>query len=384
MERALKLSAEWVNAAASQRLLHLLEDAGHQALFVGGCVRNGLIGFPVTDIDVATDALPARVTSLAEQAMLRVVPTGVEHGTVTVIVDDTPHEITTFRKDVATDGRRATVEFSQDVGDDARRRDFTMNALYARSDGTVVDPLGGFEDLEARRVRFIEDAETRIKEDYLRILRFFRFYAWFGDSEQGLDQEGLAACASLADGVELLSKERVGTEMLKLLAAPNPAPAIAAMRHAGILNRVLPGADDVFLAPLIHLEEGAQPSSLSRLAVLGGENVSEMLRLSKTQSRTLALLSTESAGVVPPHEIGYRFGAEIGRSILLLRAAYSSAAVSKENLSDLEIGENAVFPISAQDLMPSIEGAELGRKLKQLEQIWIDSRFMLTRSDLLS
>src|SRR5690606_28837267 len=157
-----------------------LREHGHRALVVGGAVRNAVLGIAPGDIDISTDARPERVQELAEAAGLRQIPTGIDHGTVTVMVDGEPFEVTTFRRDVATDGRRAVVEFSTDVADDARRRDFTMNALYLEADGSVVDPLGGLEDALARRVRFIEDSKQRIREDYLRILRFFRFNAWYG------------------------------------------------------------------------------------------------------------------------------------------------------------------------------------------------------------
>ncbi|CAN0587043.1 unnamed protein product, partial [Ectocarpus sp. 12 AP-2014] len=192
---------------------------------------------------------------LARVAGLKPVPTGIDHGTVTVVADHDPFEITTFRRDVETDGRRAVVAFADTLDEDAKRRDFTMNALYARIDGTVIDPLGGLPDLRARRVRFIGDATDRIREDYLRSLRFFRFHAWYGNPDNGMDSDALAAIASHLDGLESLSRERVGAEMVKLLAARDPAPAVAAMRATGVLGRLLPGADDRALAPLIHLED---------------------------------------------------------------------------------------------------------------------------------
>ncbi|KGM89571.1 tRNA nucleotidyltransferase/poly(A) polymerase [Roseovarius mucosus DSM 17069] len=181
----MKVSGAWIEAKATQAVCAMLTGAGYQALFVGGCVRNALLGAPVGDIDIATDARPEMVVELAEGAGLKPVPTGIEHGTITVVSGHIGHEVTTFRKDVQSFGRHAVVAFADDLHTDARRRDFTMNALYARPDGDVVDPLGGLEDLRARRVRFIEDADQRIREDYLRILRFFRFHAWYGDPEGG-------------------------------------------------------------------------------------------------------------------------------------------------------------------------------------------------------
>ena len=200
----------------------MLEQDGAQALFVGGCVRNTLLGAPVADIDIATDALPERVMDLSAKAGLKAVPTGIDHGTVTVVSEGVPHEITTFRRDVETDGRRAVVVFSKDVAEDAARRDFTMNALYATPDGEIVDPLNGLPDLEARRVRFIGTASHRIQEDHLRSLRFFRFHAWYGDPAGGMDAEALAAIAENLEGLSVLSRERIGAEMLKLLSAQIP------------------------------------------------------------------------------------------------------------------------------------------------------------------
>lgn len=379
----MKVSGDWLDRTATQAVCRMLTQAGHQALFVGGCVRNALLGAEVADIDIATDALPETVVDLAEKAGLKPVPTGMDHGTITVVSGGLPHEVTTFRKDVETFGRHATVAYSQDVTEDARRRDFTMNALYARPDGTVIDPLGGLDDLRARRVRFIENPHDRIREDYLRILRFFRFHAWYGQG--GLDPDGLAACAELADGVESLSRERLGAEMLKLLAAPDPAPAVAAMRASGVLGRVLPGADDRLLAPLVHLEDsiGAAPDPVRRLAALGGEDAAERLRLSKAQARRLVRLGDGMASAAPAAELGYRDGAEAGRDIVLLRAALAGQPVAQNALDDVVLGAGARFPVTAADLMPEWQGPALGRRLDELERRWIASRFALGRDELL-
>ena len=255
----MKVLGAWMEHPATQAVCAALTAAGYRALFVGGCVRNALLAMPVADVDIATDARPEAVTALAEQAGFKVVPTGIDHGTVTVIAEGIPHEVTTFRRDVATDGRRAVVAFATRIEDDAMRRDFTMNALYAEADGRVIDPLGGLRDLIARRMRFVGTAEARIAEDYLRILRFFRFHAWYGDPDQGIDPEGLAACATLSAGLETLSAERVGAEMRKLLAAPDPAPSLASMAQSGVLQRVLPGAEARALPVLVHLEAGRPP-----------------------------------------------------------------------------------------------------------------------------
>ncbi|MGK7650919.1 CCA tRNA nucleotidyltransferase [Roseovarius sp. B08] len=380
------LTGDWIDADETQDVCRMLEAAGHRALMVGGCVRNALLGVAVNDIDISTDARPDAVVALAEATGMKPVPTGIEHGTVTVVCRGVPFEITTFRKDVETDGRRAVVAFADDVESDARRRDFTVNALYATRKGEVIDPLGGLPDIEARRIRFIDDAETRIREDYLRILRFFRFHAVYGDPNGGLDPEGLAACAALADGIDELSKERIGAEMGKMLAAHDPAPSVAAMRQAGVLAHVLPGANDRALAPLVHLEEthGIGADAMRRLAALGGESTVETLRLSRKNARRLEVLSDEAAGTQTPEALGYYHGSETARDIVLLRAALFEMPVPRDAFAAAELGANAVFPVSAQDLMPTRQGPALGKALKTLEDAWIASGFTLDRQALLS
>lgn len=381
----MRITGDWIEAEATRAVCAMLTGAGHQALFVGGCVRNALLGAPVGDIDIATDAHPERVMELAAAAGLKPVPTGIDHGTVTVVSDHVPHEVTTFREDIETDGRRAVVTYATETTHDARRRDFTMNALYARPDGTVVDPLGGLPDLRARRVRFVGDPGCRIREDYLRILRFFRFHAWYGDPGAGLDAEGLAAVAGHVAGLGGLSRERVGTEMLKLLAAPDPAPSVAAMRGAGVLAAVLPGADDRALAPLVHLEgdTGTAADGIRRLAALGGQDVAERLRLSKAQARRLARLTESVSGAAAAPELGYRLGAAEGLDVLLLRAAAAGQPLAPGARAELATGAAAEFPLRPKDLMPRYRGPELGQRLRALERRWIESGFTLTRDELL-
>ncbi len=380
-----RITDEWLTNPATQAVCAALEAGGAQALFVGGCVRNALLGVPVSDIDIATDARPERVLQLAAAAGIKAVPTGLDHGTVTLVSGGIPHEVTTFRRDVETDGRRAVVAFAERVEEDAARRDFTVNALYARPDGTVLDPLGGLADLRARKVRFIGDAAARIHEDYLRSLRYFRFHAWYGDPEMGFDPEALAAIAGNLEGLSRLSRERVGAEMLKLLAAPDPAPSVAAMRQTGVLARLLPGADDRALAPLVHLEQaaGVAPDPIRRLAALGGEDVADRLRLSRAQARQLDQLRHAAAGTAGAGELGYRLGVEAARDALLLRAAISGQPWDAGALESAAKGARASFPIRAGDLMPRLQGPALGARLKQLEAEWIASGFRLGREELL-
>lgn len=380
-----RIVADWLRHPATLAVCDAIEIGGHRALFVGGCVRNALMGEPVSDLDISTDAMPERVMQLARHAGLKAIPTGIEHGTVTVVSGGIPHEVTTFRKDVETDGRRAVVAFSDRVEDDAARRDFTMNAIYADSDGQILDPLNGMPDLKARYVRFIGKAQDRIREDYLRSLRYFRFHAWYGDEVAGLDPDALSAIASNLEGLEGLSRERVGAEMLKLLAAPNPAPALAAMRSTGALAQLLPGADDRALAPLVHLEElaGSSPDSLRRLVALGGQVVETGLRLSRAQATRVGRLFDAVGDPATPAELGYRLKQPDAMDAVLLRAAMLEQPLPKNALTDVERGATALFPVQAKDLMPEIQGRVLGDTLKRLEAEWIKSGFVLTKAELL-
>ena len=378
----MRVAGEWIENTATQAVCAALTSAGWQALFVGGCVRNAALGLAVNDIDIATDAVPETVTNLAENAGFKVVPTGIDHGTVTVIAGGMPHEVTTFRRDIETDGRRAVVAFTAALHDDAARRDFTMNALYARPDGTVVDPLGGLDDLLRRRLRFVGHPEDRIREDYLRILRFFRFTAIYGDPSLGMDADGLAACADLSAGIETLSAERIGAEMRKLLAAVDPAPAMAAMQMAGVLARVLPGGDARALAPLVHLEAGAKPHWLRRLAVLGGDDVTDRWRLSRAESRDLGRIRDAFASMASPAVLGWRLGPDLAADAVLARAALLETQPPTGWRAELHRGASAHFPVKAADL-PGLSGAALGAQLKALEQRWCDSDLRLTRAELL-
>ena len=380
----MKIAGDWLTHPGTQGLCAALETAGHQALFVGGCVRNALLGVPVSDIDISTDARPETVTQIAETAGFRVVPTGIDHGTVTVIAKGIAHEVTTFRRDVETDGRRAVVAFSTDITEDAARRDFTMNALYADARGLVIDPLGGLPDLTAHRLRFVGDPHQRIREDALRILRFFRFHAHYGDPAEGIDAEGLAACAELAETVETLSRERVGAEMRKLLSAPDPAPSVAAMHHAGVLTRILPGTDPRALAPLVHLENNIPPSWQRRLATIGGVDPTDPLRLSRTESSTQTAIRDAIGAMQTPAALGWTLGVEAATDTVLARAALLETPLHADWQAEIARGAAATFPIQAADLMPALQGPALGQALKALQTRWLNSNLQLTRGELLA
>nr|WP_253270342.1 CCA tRNA nucleotidyltransferase [Paracoccus sanguinis] len=344
-----------------------------RALVVGGAVRNALLGEPVEDIDLATDARPERVIALAEAAGLKAVPTGIAHGTVTLVADGRGFEVTTFRRDVETDGRRAVVAFSDRLEEDAARRDFTINALYAGADGAVIDPVGGLPDLAARRLRFVGDADRRIAEDYLRILRFFRFHARYG-RPGGADPAALAACARGAAGLARISRERIGAELRKLLDAPDPREAVRLMDETGVLAVILPGADPARLARLVAAEPDFPPPSPRlpvRLAALGGAEAAERLRLSRHESRAQEEL--RFAGSLG--EAAWRFGQARAGELALLRAA--DGALPAGWRDRIAAAEGQRLPVTAADLAGRLTGAALGRGLKAAEAAWIESGFAL-------
>ena len=260
-----------------------------------------------------------------------------------------------------------------------------MNALYADATGKVLDPLGGLADLNARHVRFIGNAGDRIREDYLRILRFFRFTAWYGDTELGFDQDALAAIGDNLAGIESLSKERVGQELQKLLLAPNPSPAIAVMQQTGVLHAILPGADSKALSILVHHEAKVDlaPSFPRRLAALGPIDAKEMLRVSKSNLRDRDAIFKAATEMDYAQEAGYRLGATLGTDSRLLRSALLETNFDTNELEQVSFGAAAKLPVKAADLMDQFQGPALGEKLRQLENAWIASGFSLTKQQLL-
>ena len=388
---------EWLADEALQALMTAFEGAGFQIFAVGGCVRDTVLDRPVKDVDLSTNALPDQSTKIIESLTFRgtpwkAIPTGIEHGTITAVAPTATFEITTYRTDIETDGRHATVAFSNHIEDDAKRRDFTINAFYADRNGAVQDIVGGSADLKERKVRFIGDPAQRIKEDYLRILRFFRFTASHGRRDDGIDADGLSACAMLAKGLGGISRERIGAEMTRLIAERDVAPIIGTMEQSGVLHRILPGASVLTLARLIDLEEShpfesriVHPMDMpTRLAALGCEDIAERLRLSNADAKKIALVRMEAGAMTPPHELGYRHGYCDGVHCLLLRWASLLMPFDAASLPDIAKGADAIFPITAADLLPVFAGKALGDRLRQLETAWIGSRFELSKTNLLA
>lgn len=349
------------------------------ARYVGGAVRDTLLGIAVKDIDIATPLEPQEVTRRLQAHSISVIPTGIEHGTVTALLKGGPVEITTLRHDVSTDGRRATVAFASNWQDDAARRDFTINALYADPETReVFDWFGGLEDLSARRLRFIGDARQRIREDHLRILRYFRFQARFGS--QPVDAEAERAVAELAATLKGLSRERVGMEMINLLGLPDPGPTIIRMAELGVLAVVLPEADVTALAALVAEEarQGVEPDALRRLAALIppevalAEGVASRFRLSGAQKKRLAL----AAGRVPPLPQGggmaRALAYHLGRPAALDRLLLTGASVAP-----LQGWEIPTFPLKGKDIVARgiKAGPEVARVLRAVEAQWIAAGF---------
>lgn len=378
--------APWLTDPSAIAVCDAIGVDGHQVLFVGGCVRNALLGMPVHDIDIATSALPEEVIAYVKAAGLKSVPTGIDHGTVTVVSGGKGYEVTTFRRDIETNGRHAVVAYSRDIEDDARRRDFTMNALYAMPDGTVIDPLDGLDDLVARRVRFIEDAGQRVREDYLRALRFFRFHAWYGNTDAGMVADALAAIAAHLCGLETLSAERVGAEMRKLLSAPDPSMALAAMGQTGVTGTLFPGADARFVPVMIHSEEalGLVPNWIGRLVALGGTQMPERLRLSKADRRTYEAIQSAVSGGAALLETAFEHDAETAIQVYLISCAYAERLADPDMVTRIKDTATRVFPVTASDLMPRLQGRALGDELARLKTAWIASEFGMSKADLLA
>ncbi|MFS2317253.1 CCA tRNA nucleotidyltransferase [Maricaulis sp. D1M11] len=395
----------WLHAPATRDVIDMLEhEQAGSARFVGGCVRNALFGEPVNDIDIATQLTPQTVLAAARKAGLRAVPTGIDHGTVTVIARGEPFEVTTLRKDVATDGRRAVVAFTKDWSEDAERRDFRVNALYAAPDGTVHDPTGGLADVEARRFVFVGDAETRIREDYLRILRLFRFSAWYGRGE--LDEIAFSAAKKLQQGLRDLSAERVWSETKKLLGAPDPRKIVQLMSGADLLKTLygVNGSLRVFDGIVDQdVQSGLAPDSLLRFVALadgGPERIKTMaakLKMSNAEAGRLQSAVDPSAEKDLKAAFGDLAAAE--RAIMALgaqafedqaRLAAAGEVVPPPRdwriLADYARNwEQPDFPVTGGDLilMGYEPGPMLGDALDELKAHWVSERFEPSKQDLL-
>ena len=409
--RTIDARSGWLGAAELQALLAALSADGEEARVAGGAVRNALLGEAVADVDIATTCLPDDTIARATAAGFKTVPTGYDHGTVTVIAGGQAYEVTTLRADIETDGRHARVVFGRDWRRDAERRDFTINALYCLADGTIVDLVEGIADLENRTLRFIGDAEERIREDFLRILRFFRFFAWYGSGRP--DAQGLKACARLKDGLAKLSAERVWSELKKLLDAPDPGRALLWMRQTGVLTAVLPesekwGIDAVPALISAERDLGWSPDPLLRLEAMVPPEPARMKamadRLKLSNAESARLIGWAMAQAVRPEtsDDALRRALYYGESQSVedrLKLAWASARGRAET-DDAALAEagsyvrlsrvlngwtKPAFPISGDDLIAlgSKPGKSLGDVLRKLEAEWVDAGFKPQRDALL-
>jgi poly(A) polymerase len=401
----------WFRAPELTRVLDILNRDDAETRIAGGAVRNSLMHMPVHDVDLATTLTPQEVIARAEDEGIKPVPTGIEHGTVTLVSNGAVFEVTTLRRDVETDGRRATVAFSTDWQEDANRRDLTINGLYADRDGRVIDLVDGLKDIETGTVRFIGDAAQRIAEDHLRILRFFRFFALYGKFRP--DAEGLRASARAKDKLKTLSAERVWSEMKKLLAAPDPGRALLWMRQVGALTEILPETEKWGIDTMPALVEagralGWKPDPLLRLAAIVPPDPERMaglaarLRLSKAETAFLqdfaeATPVGEAMAGTALDRLLYRQGKQgiVTRLKIAIANAWVDLDASPEAreksitlqslLKRAESFEKPQFPLKGADLLAAgiPPGQKLGETLKTLEEIWVEKNFHPTKSDLL-
>lgn len=395
-------AAEWLSARPTRQVFEVLESAGFNVRAVGGTVRNTLLGEPVNDIDLAVDAAPQDVMAAAQRAGLKVVPTGIAHGTVTIVVAGTPFEVTTLRKDVSTDGRRATVAYTTDWKADAERRDFTINAIYCDRHGVLLDPVGGLADIDARRVRFIGDAHARIREDYLRILRFFRFSAQY--AEGSLDPAGLTACVEERAGLARLSAERVHHELIRLLAAPDARTVIEQMAALSFMSDLIGTPGDVAaFADFITHEEAifGAPDPLLRFAALAVATPADVARL----KQRLRLSNAEAARLAAAIEVAntlhdgiseerirrliYRHGNRAAADGLALSWAHASRTGTQTSTKPATLDDKRAMaelaltwtppplPIAGRDLVA--RGIEPGPRISAImdafEAWWLENGF---------
>ncbi|MFT6659452.1 CCA tRNA nucleotidyltransferase [Maritalea sp.] len=405
-------NAAWLQRASVKVVFDLLDGANGQTKAVGGVVRDTILGNPTGDVDMASKFTPTQIIDRAAKANIKAIPTGIEHGTVTLVIDGEAIEVTSLRKDIKTDGRRAVVEFGGDWKDDAKRRDFTFNALYVGPDGELLDPLGGLDDCLKREVRFIGDAKQRIKEDYLRILRFYRFFAFYGAGRPEAD--GLRATVALKSGLDQLSPERIWQELKKLLSAPDPSRSLLWMRTTGVLAAILPegekwGIDAIHglvtaeqdlgwkIDPILRLKS-ILPPMVDKMTALG-----KRLRLSNVEADQLQKWAMAEGLTAEMSDQELKALIYWGDQPAILSALQLSLAnmrqKSTESLEAVERSsgylrllkvaqtwEAPEFPVKGQDLLGlgQVPGPQIGVELNKLEQAWVDSGFALSREQLLA
>jgi poly(A) polymerase len=380
--------AKWLNEPRLQQVMAVITRGGGEVRVAGGAVRNALLGVPIADVDLATAMLPADVMRVCKSAGFGVHPTGIEHGTVTVVNGGAPFEVTTLRRDVETDGRRAVVAFTSDWAEDAMRRDFTINAMYCNAAGKIYDFTNGYADLLRNRIRFVGDANMRIKEDYLRILRFFRFHARFGKNAP--DKTGLAACAKLKSGLKKISAERIRQEIFKIVVTPRAVPTLKVMATSGVLKIIIPHTDDWRLIGRLPEDAMLRLYALARKP----EDMKDVLRLSNIEAQRIDELAA-AAELSPKlkdserRAMLYHLGAQAWADSVELSWAKGRASKKDSKwqaLLDLpKRWPVPKLPINGQDMLEAgiASGPYMGEMLRSLEDWWVARDFVASREELL-
>ena len=368
----------------AQKICQIMEEAGRPVLCVGGAVRSIILDRPFEDVDFATPANSLEVASVMAKTGLHVDTTGADHGSIAVEIGGKRFVITSFRRDIRTDGRRAQIAPTKSLLADARRRDLTVNALYADRHGRLIDPLGALSDVRQHRIRFIGNPALRLCEDRLRMLRFFRIAAQLESTD--LDNDALAEIRRGCDGVRLLSAERITCEMMKLLAAPNPAETLKIMHAVGLLQRILPETKPDCLVRLERLERraGTSASAIRRLAALAGSRDVGMLKLERNSAQRVAIIRQLSEEEFPVDVLASRHGAETALDAALIGAAIRGTGIDRDVAALANQGADRQFPLRAEDLMPHFSGPSLGAELRRLRLIWENSGMTSSRAKLLA
>ena len=389
-ESRLKWNLDWLKYSSVILVWDALTADGAKVFFVGGCVRDTIQGRKVNDIDIATDALPSEVIKLAKIAGLKVLETGLSHGSITLITNGSCFEVTTFRSDLIADGRHSQVEFSTNIEDDAKRRDFTMNAIYMTIDGEIIDPISGWKDLVNRYVRFIGNPEERIREDYLRILRYFRFLTICEADENRIDAAALDACARFKSGLKKLSKERTWQELQKILSYNNPIFALKKMESSGVLEEILPFSKTRTLERFLTIEH--QLSSgfmvidrLAALNILCVDSCVKKLSLTKEYKTWVNKILVITKDMSSLRVKGYKYKESPVLSALGVFLASSTGTLKQNDMAEIKFGSFQRFPLETSDFMKFfLPSKELGDEIKRVKKIWFNSELKMNREELLA
>ena len=380
----------WNSDSTLKTLIHSLESSGGVAYLVGGCVRNTILGRPFTDIDIATDLLPEQVVKISKKEGYKVIQTGLSYGTVTIVNAGRKFEVTTFRSDIKTYGRKASVKFTADIKLDAMRRDFTMNSIYMNISGEIIDPLGSLDDLLEKKIKFIGNPSERIEEDNLRILRFFRFLAEFNKGRSDIDQDTMEALYKYNKEVKSLSRERIWMELKRILSVPEPQHIFSIMIEKGILDEVFPPIEIEGLSKVITAEKkySVSPSHLVRLFSLNksiGKKWAHYVSLTSNEAKILEFIKESLAHYKDLKTVAYKFGRVVAEGWLLNYDDGFSEMIPSKISEIIDNGCNTFFPVSGVDLLEEMEeGPELGRQMEWLEDLWIKSGFTMGKKELLS